>query len=467
MNKLPSSFRDPGGFVFFHDGLIYRQINLSFALQFDDFIDSGLYAALVKKGYLIPHVNVDNLAIPRDENCHLVIKPTPIPYISYSYEWSFSQLKDAAMLTLRIQALALQYGFSLKDASAFNVQFYQGRPIFIDTLSFVRYLEGEPWIAYRQFCQHFLAPLALMAKVDIELGILLTNYIDGIPLKLAARLLPTVTKLNYGLLMHIHMHARLQSNFSDAGSKPGMLQKAKNTKVSATGILAIINGLASLIDKLQCIPGNTEWGSYYGNTNYHQTSAESKRKIVEELLATIPVPLLIVQDLGANNGEFSRIAAKYADTVISQDIDPVAVEKNYLQCKASGPKNILPLVQNLLSPTPSIGWANQERSSFCVRAKADAILALALVHHLAISNNTPLEDIAKLFAELSAWLIIEFIPKSDTQVIRLLETREDIFLDYNEKGFEQAFMLYFLIEKKETIVGCDRSLYLMKSLLKN
>ncbi len=190
MDTLPSSFRDPSGFVFRHAGEVYRQVNAGYAGQFEHFLSSGLYDALVSKGYLIAHEDVSDPDIPRAPDCHRILKPRAIPYISYPYEWSFSQLKDAAMLTLRIQTVALKHGFVLKDASAYNIQFDQGRPVFIDTLSFETYQEGAPWVAYRQFCQHFLAPLALMARIDVDLGKLLTTHIDCVPLSLASRLLP-------------------------------------------------------------------------------------------------------------------------------------------------------------------------------------------------------------------------------------------------------------------------------------
>ena len=466
MNSLPSSFRDPSGFVFSHDGSVYRQVNTSFAASFDQFIDSGLYQALVKKGYLVGHEDVTASDVPRQSGYHRVIAPQQLPYISYPYEWSFSQLKDAAMLTLRIQTVALKHGFVLKDASAYNVQFIGGKPIFIDTLSFEPYVEGSPWAAYRQFCQHFLAPLALMAYIDVDLGKLLVTHIDGVPLALASKLLPARTRLSYPLQAHIHLHAKLQSDYADAAGgsiATSSANKANKAKLSRSGLQAIVESLAAIVKKLVWKPPKTEWGDYYDHTNYSDDATLRKRELVSQLLAGIEQPLRVVHDLGANTGEYSRIAAEHAELVVSQDIDPVAVERNYRQVKASEPRNILPLLQDLFSPSPAIGWANEERDSFRQRGRCDALMALALVHHLAISNNTPLDRIAKLLAELTDWLIIEFVPKSDSQVIRLLETRQDIFPDYTEEGFEHAFGEYFDIARKESVTGSDRYLYLMGS----
>lgn len=459
MGSLPSSFRDPSGFVFSHEGRVYRQVNDSFAASFDQMLASGLYDALVSRRYLVEHQDVTGSNVPREPNCHCLLAPRQLPYISYPYEWSFSQLKDAAMLTLRIQTTALKHGFVLKDASAYNVQFVDGAPIFIDTLSFEPHVEGAPWAAYRQFCQHFLAPLALMAHVDVELGKLLVTHIDGIPLPLASKLLPTRTRLNYALQAHIHLHAKLQTNYADAAAEGA----ARKTKLSATGLQAIIESLASAVRKLEWKPPHTEWGDYYDHTNYSDDAAVQKRELVSTFLAAIGRRLGTVHDLGANTGEFSRIAAAHADLVVSQDIDPVAVERNYRQLRENAPKNLLPLLQDLFAPAPAIGWANEERESFRQRAHCDAILALALVHHMAISNNTPLEKIAALFAELAQWLVIEFVPKSDSQVIRLLVTRPDIFPLYTEEGFETAFGAFFSIVKKEAVAGSERTLYLMRS----
>lgn len=460
--RLPASFRDPSGFVFSHEGAVYRQVNAIYASAFDQFVESGLYDQLTRKAYLVAHEEIDpgNLPPPQP-GCHKLLKPEQLPFISYPYEWSFSQLKDAALLTLRIHALALKHGFALKDASAYNIEFIGSKPIFIDTLSFEPYIEGKPWTAYRQFCQHFLAPLALIATRGPEFSKMLTAFIDGIPLGFASRALPNRTKLNYGLMAHLHAHAKIQDEYADAASD-GKSSKAKEAQLSKSSQRALVESLARTIDKLTWSIPKTEWGDYYDNTNYSDASAEHKKTLVDVFLSEIPGTLNVVQDLGANQGDFSRIAAARADTVIAQDIDPVAVEKHYLARKSSERQNITPLIQDLFAPSPAIGWANQERASFVDRSKASAVMALALIHHLAISNNVPLGNIASLFASLSDWLIIEFVPKADSQVIRLLRTREDIFPDYTEAGFEEAFSEIYEIKRKEAISGSERTLYLLR-----
>ena len=212
--QLSASFRDPSGFLFSRSGILYRQINRAYSKDYARLMDSGLYEKLVKASLLIPHTEVDQPPAQSDL-AFKVIQPERVPFISYPYDWSFSQLKDAALVTLSIQKRALKLDLSLKDASAYNIQFVRGRAMLIDTLSFEIYKEGEPWVAYKQFCQHFLAPLALMTYRDVRLSQFLRVYIDGIPLDLASELLPAKTKFNFGLLTHIHIHAGAQKRYSD------------------------------------------------------------------------------------------------------------------------------------------------------------------------------------------------------------------------------------------------------------
>lgn len=220
---VPSSFRDPSGFVFFKEGVCYRQVNRSCKENYDCLIDSGLYKKLTDAELLIPHEEAD-AQLAWSVDAHKILKPEPIPFISYPYEWSFSQLKDAALATLEIQKAALDYGMSLKDASAYNIQFYKGKPVFIDTLSFEKSRDGKPWAAYQQFCRFFVAPLALMARVDIRMNQLLRIHMEGVPLDLASSSLPWRTRFNPALLMHIHLHANYQKQYSDNSSNAPVKQ---------------------------------------------------------------------------------------------------------------------------------------------------------------------------------------------------------------------------------------------------
>ncbi len=449
---VPGSFRDPSGFLFFRDDGIYRQINQSYQDNYDHLISSRLYSTLVDAGLLIPHEEVDDEPVVA-ETAYKIIKPQMVDFISYPYEWSFSQLKDAALATLAIQKWAVDFGMSLKDASAYNIQFVEGRPVLIDTLSFERHQEGRPWVAYRQFCQHFLAPLTLMAYSHINLNQLLRVYIDGIPLDLTSALLPVRTRFRFSLLSHLHLHARSQERHSD--TQDG---SARQAQMGKNAFLGLIDNLQSAVRKLEWRPGKTEWGDYYQSTNYTEASHIHKKEVISRFLDQRRPGK--VWDLGANTGVFSRLAADRGIPTVSFDIDPVAVEKNYLETKNGG-KLILPLLLDLSNPSPSIGWKNEERLSLLERGPTEMAFALALLHHLAISNNLPLPRIADFFHHICDSLVIEFVPKTDSQVKRLLSTREDIFPDYTQGAFEAAFSEFFQIEEAVPLTGSERTLYLM------
>jgi len=453
--NVPGSFRDPNGFLFFREGSIYRQVNGLYQNHYDHLLKSGLYQSLVDAGLLIAHTEA-SLNLARSDDAYKIIQPEVVPFISYPYEWSFSQLKAAALATLEIQKRALTFGMSLKDSSAYNIQFMKGKPVLIDTLSFEIYQEGLPWVAYRQFCQHFLAPLALASYRDIRLNQLLRVYIDGIPLDLAASLLPFRSHFKLPLLLHIHLHARSQQHFSD---KVVDRDKARG-KVSRQSLLGLMDNLESAVKKLQWSPQGTDWADYYQDDSYDSVGIEHKKQLVADFLDEAAPQT--VWDLGGNVGLFSRIAADRGIQTISWDMDPGCVDINYRQVVSNGEINLLPLVLDLTNPSPPIGWENRERMSILERGPADTVLALALVHHLAISNNVPLDRIADFLARLCSWLIIEFIPKDDPKVQRLLSTREDIFPNYTRPGFENEFSRLFAIKRSEQIQNSQRTLYLME-----
>lgn len=451
--SITSSFRDPSGFLFYRNGSIYRQINRPYREDYEHLMNSGLYEKLVKAGLLVVHEEVD-IERPNPDKAYKIIKPFPVPFISYPYEWSFSQLKAAALATLRIEKKALDSGMSLKDCSAYNIQLVKNKPMLIDTLSFEKYREGEPWVAYRQFCQHFLAPLALTTYRDIRLAQLLKTYIDGVPLDLAGKLLPLRTYFNFALFVNIHLHAKSQEHFADKSVRKTGL------RLSRTSLLGLIDNLESAIRRLRWTPPKSEWAGYYDDIGYSPDSFNHKKALVGEFLEVIKPDT--VWDLGSNTGVFSRIAGEKGATTIAFDADPAAVEKNYLECISKREGNPFPLWLDLVNPSPALGWDNEERFSFSERGPCDTALALALIHHLAISNNLPFGKIALFFNRICRSLIVEFAPKSDSKVQKLLASREDIFKDYTQQIFEDEFKKFFSIIRTVCIRGTGRTLYLMK-----
>lgn len=460
MNSSPShpaSFKDPAGFIFKVDGIYYRQVNQSYSEEYNLLMNSGLYEKLVQQKRLIAHTEVDNYK-SNDEKWYKTLQPRQLDFISYPYEWSFDQLKDAALLTLQIQKESLRYGMSLKDATPFNIQWLNGKPIFIDTLSFEKYTEGESWVAYKQFCESFLAPLLLMRYRNHELNKLLVSYPNGVPLTMVADLLPGKTKFNLSIYLHIHLQAKFQR-------KPGAGQSSKKNHLGLTQLNNIIESLYGCIKKLQPQKQITTWNNYYEETILSKDYLVAKEQLVRDFLSLTEHKTIL--DLGANTGEFSLLAAQTTEKIISADFDADCINHLYNQTKQNKIKIIFPLVINISNPTPAIGWANTERESFWQRINVDLIMALALVHHLCISGNISFPMLAELLKNKCRYLVIEFVPKSDPKVQQLLSYRKDVFEEYTEPNFEKAFSNHFMIIKKDTVTSTNRVLYLMKNKNEN
>ena len=451
---LPGSFRDPAGHVFLRDGIVHRQIDPPGAAAYRRLMESGLYAALTGERLLVAHEEL--AAEARPPGAVAVLRPQQIPMVSYPYEWSLSQLRDAALATLGAQRTALRFGMVLKDASAFNVQFLDGRPILIDTLSFERY-RGGPWAAYRQFCQHFYAPLVLAAARDPRLVRLASLFIDGLPLPVASRLLPRLSYLRPGPLFHIHLHAAAEERLS--ASAKATADTPATSSPSTRSLEALIDSLERAVRAVRWT-SRSEWAGYYADAESYSSAAfATKAGIVTGWLETARPGT--VWDLGANTGYFSKAAAALGARAVAFDADPACVDTLYREARNGGLDRVLPLLLDLAAPSPGIGWANTERMTLDARGPADMLLALAVTHHLAIGNNVPLAALADYFARLGRRAIVEFVPKSDPMVRRMLRSREDVFDRYDQAAFEDAFGARFTIDERMVVAPSERVLYLM------
>lgn len=450
---IPSSFRDPSGFLFVQNGILYRQINSCYSEHYEHAEHSGLFNHLIGEGLLIPHQeSLPKQAIMPD--AWKIIKPEPIKFISYPYEWCFGQLKSAALMTLTVQKKSLEHGMTLKDASAYNIQFKDGKTIFIDSLSFEIYREGKPWGAYRQFCEQFLAPLALMSCRDLRLNGLFLAHPGGIPLDLASKLLPGYSWFQPGLFLNLHLQARTQFK---------TMRNPENTAgnlLNKSSLLRLIDHLESTVLKLNFRSQKSQWADYKTHESYSPESLASKQKIVSELLSLTPGSRL--WDLGSNTGLFSEEAAKKADFVLAVDSDPVAGEAHWNRISKNNSKNILPLIIDIAHPSPSLGWENKDLLSLEERGPADTVMALAVLHHITITHNVPFERLANFLGRLCHSLIIEFIPKWDPKVRELLSRRVDIFPGFTTDGFEKAFLRFFKLCERRPIDGSSRILYLFR-----
>jgi hypothetical protein len=296
-----------------------------------------------------------------------------------------------------------------------------------------------------------------MAHVDVRLGQLLRIYIDGVPLDLASRLLPRRTRLDFGLTTHVHWHAAAQQRYADR--QPG---RGATPRVSRIAFLGLLDSLEGVVRKLNWKPAGTEWGEYYVQDAAHYSSGalDHKAELVAGFIEQVQPSQ--VWDLGANTGRFSRLASQRSIPTVAFDIDPAAVEQNYLQMAHNQETHLLPLLMDLTNPSPGLGWAHQERQAMLERGPTDLVLALALIHHLAISNNVPLAQLGDFFAAAGRWLVIEFVPKEDSQVQKLLAWREDIFPSYTLENFEAIFGQRFTIHERIPVKDTPRTLFLME-----
>lgn len=463
MRRIPASFRDPDGTVY-DDGLhIWRAISESYKEEWSAAEATGLFDAV--RDMLVPWQEVPPDESPLAKNQALygrvwkTLRVRRVPFISYPYEWCFSSLKDAALLTLSLHKQVLKHGFILKDASAYNIQFVDGEPVFIDLLSFERWKEGQAWQAYGQFCRHFLAPLALMARRDLRMGLLTRQWIDGIPLDLAASLLPWQSRFSPSLAMHIHMHAGMQKRYADARKSSA---KVSSVRLDKTRMLDVADSLESAIRALTPPAQKTEWGNYYSDTNYSPTARAAKENAVR---AAAVCGGGLALDLGANTGEFSRLLTPHFSTVLATDFDPLAVELHYASSPGPG---LQPLLLDATNPSPGTGWGGQERESFEQRCDADYLQALALCHHLFFTFGIPFSLMASWFKKLlkpNGRILAEFVPKEDSQVRRLLANRDDVFPHYSEDEFVNAFLQENFIEEERTALPeTCRTLHLFRSM---
>lgn len=453
-NAHASSFRDPSGYIFVEDGKINRVINPIYFEQYKALRDSGFYRNLIKNGLLIPHKEV---ASSKD---NIVVEAEKIPFITYPYEWSFNMYKEAALLTLRLQKYSLEHGFSLKDATAFNITFHKSKAIFIDTLSFDFYEEDSPWRAYKQFIMHFFGPLVLAHYHGAQQLKLLSNFIDGIPVKMISSMLPLKTKLSPLLYSNIHLLAKLEDKHNE-----DYKGEAKAGKLSKKGQLNIIKSLYGYIKKLE-LKEASEWGNYYDKINYSDEAFVEKSRIINDWVNTLQPKSLI--DIGGNDGTFVRKLEQSVETALVCDIDNNAIDFNHKTMKLGKEAYMLPFVLDVLNPSAAIGLNNTERDSFLDRVKAfapDVTFALAVIHHMSLSGNVPFDRSAEFFATFSEHLIVEFPKREDSWVQRLLKNKMDFkeyFGFYNLVEFKNSYQKYFNILEEEVVADSERILFLME-----
>ena len=437
----PASFRDPASRVFHADGNVYRTLSPEGLDSWRALRDSPCLKQWMADGRLVATNELTD-----DGTTYL--KHQRIPFWTHPYEWSFSMLRDAALLHLDLLEEALGAGLSMKDATPYNIQFVDLSPVFIDVGSFSRYEPGEPWLGYRQFCQQFLYPLLLRAHADVPFQPMLRGSLDGIPPPTARAFLRSGRTFKPGVFLDVVLQARAQRSTADAGEDRDVRSELSSAGFNADMIIRNVRRLRKVIDKTQWSPNASSWSDYTSCGH-----VADQRAIKEAFVRRVAGQRRhrLVWDLGANDAHFSAAVADTADVVIAMDADEVTVDTTYRKLKADGPHNVLPLVMNLADPSPGLGWRGTERSPLEDRGTPDLVLMLAVIHHLVIGSNLPLASVIDWLATLGTEVVLEWVPLDDPMSERLTanKRRHEVHADYTEDDLRRYCARYFSIAAEE------------------
>ena len=450
----PGSFRDPESRVFYAGGDVFRALSSDGLSDFEALQAAGLLGdARIVKTELVEDGAIDRSLLVHEPAG--VLRHERIPFVSYPYEWTFSMLKDAALVQLDLLLASLDHDLVLKDSTPYNVQFKGARPVFVDVGSFERLREGEAWVGYRQFCMLYLYPLLLQAVKDVPFHPWLRGSIDGITPLQMRNLMSFRDRFRKGLFTNVFLHARLEARYAD---RPDQVKREVKRVFKNELFVANVRKMRKLVERLEWDPPKGVWTAYGERNSYTDDDARRKDEFVRQVATSQPWNL--VWDIGANNGRYSRIAAEGAKTVIAVDADQGPVELLYRDLRSEGNEQILTLTMNLADPSPGLGWRGVERRSMPDRGTPDLVLALALVHHVAISANVPVKEFIDWLASLETALVIEFPTREDPMVKKLLAPKRDgLHPDYELGYFERTLGEAFDVERSERLESGTRVLY--------
>ena len=449
----PASFRDPSGRLFRHAGSLYRTCSPDALTAFTRARESGLIEALTTSGLLVPTSLVESGAegLPSAEVGSHVLKQAELPLVSYSYEWSFSMLRDAALLTLAVLDACLTRHFVLKDATAFNVLFEGSTPRLVDIHSIEPRAEGSIWAGYAQFCRAFLFPLLLWSHKGIDPRPLLLAGVGEIPVTAAARAFGWRDRLKPGVFVNVAMQLQLERRFANRAEDVG--RAGAGIKYPLSAFRGQVAKLRKVIEGLRP-PQDDDWTTYASTHTYDDEGSRAKEAFVLRSLEVAKPSRAL--DLGTNTGRFARLARATGAGVVAVDISAACIDAVYRE--ARGDAKLSPLVADLTKPTPAIGWRNIERRALLDRLRGDAVMALALVHHLRITGGIPLAEVVDLLTAMAPAGVIEWIGREDAMVKRLLALRPDVYDDYFPDTFQRLLASRARIAARQTLPG-GRVLY--------
>ena len=453
---VAGSYRDPGGHVYTAQGRVFRSIRSSARDDYRFLQQSGLMSELIERGWLVDTWEVDASTLDLDDDDLVaLVEHRRVPFVSHPYEWSFAQLQAAALLQLDVHLHALSKGATLSDASAYNVQFVGAKPVFIDLLSLRKYRQGEFWLGHKQFCEQYLNPLLLRSWFDIPHNAWFRGTLEGIPTEEMAQLVPWRKRASLRVLSHVVFPARLQRTSHERTRNE--LSQLRERTLPLAAFRAMLMQLRKWIQGLAPASGRSVWGDYVRTHTYDCAQQSAKREFVAAFVRETRPALL--WDIGCNTGDYSELALQSgANYVVGFDFDRNALELAYARARTQD-LAYLPLFLDATNPAPDQGWRNAERDGFKRRATADALLALAFEHHLAIGRNVPLDQVVEWLVGLAPQGVIEWVEKSDSTAQRMLMLREDIFDRYTIERFEGALRRCARIVKSTTVSAEGRRLY--------
>lgn len=471
ITRVEGSFRDPSGFVFSHDGRMFRAIDQAFDVLYREPRTSKAIQQLIDRQLLVKTwpVEDDHLRAIFQDNYsgfRCFLEHEKVPFISYPYEWSFSMLADAAIHTLRVQKELLSVGLSLKDATPYNIQFVQGKPVFIDITSIERPARLDIWFALGQFLRLFYYPLLLACRRGGDFRSYYLGSINGQSLEQVAAALGPMAKyapsnlLDVGLPLLLERRDSKKTKKGVDSDKPVDMAAAEGNAQTQEFNLARLESKLKKLNKKVTRTHQSVWSDYTSICNYDDQATAKKKSLIAEFLESHKPSSVL--DLGCNTGEYSRLATSHGCDVIAADFDPVAIDRLYSAIKPGSENSsraISPVILDLANPSPAIGYLNVERDSFLSRCPSQCVFALALIHHLLVSENMTLEAISRLFAvTTSQYLVLEFVPTNDSMFERLLRFRKSYFDDLNLDKCLNAFSKDFHLLQKCPIEGTVRTL---------
>lgn len=456
------SFRDRHARVYLSGDAVYRGMSAHALQQWQRLASQPFFREFTQRRALVGTAAAEPDRLPSDlldSDWPGFLEHERIPVVSYPYEWSFSMLQDAAVLHLDLLEAAVRAGMTMKDGSAYNVQWRGVQPVFIDISSFEEQPPHSPWTGYRQFCQQFLFPLMLHAYRDVPFHAWLRGQLDGIDADQLWSLLSVRDLLRKGVFTHVFLHAKLQRAYGN--TTRNLKAELKSAGFRQELILANIAGLRKTISRLRLRSRDSNWTSYADDNSYSDPDRATKHAFVRHVVQEQRPST--AWDLGCNTGEFAQIAARYADYVVAFDSDHACIDRFYLRLRAEGPSNILPLIGDVVDPSPGLGWMLAERRPLVQRSRPDLILCLALIHHLVIGANVPLRELIEWLASLGSDLVIEFVDKSDPMVQTLLRNKSDAYDDYELSLFDRWMRESFDVAQTKTLSSGTRTLYHAKA----